>query len=325
MLSHLHRTTTARERTVFEFRPYGRITVIPPNTSPRSAFAGWGMVDLSPTRYLMNIPAKWTPCLLSAVRIVVGLLFFQHGAEKLWGFAGGRIDRDFASLRGMAGPIEVVGGGLIVLGLFTRTTAFILCGEMAVAYFRSWAPRGFWPINNGGEEAVLCCYIFLWLVTAGPGSFGLDAVLQRKRHYHSMKEKIALWEPQARSVLRIVLAFVFILHGFRNLFGFFPALAGRRGAVPMALDALPPLFGTLELAGGALLFFGLFTRPAAVVLAVQLAAAYWYSAVPRGGWPIRNGGNEVLFYFLVFAYLAADGAGVWSLDELFQSKPGGRN
>jgi putative oxidoreductase len=124
---------------------------------------------------------KWTPYLLSAVRIALGLLFFQHGAEKLWGFAGGRIDHDFASLRGIAGPIEVVGGALIVAGLFTRTSAFILCGEMAVAYFRSWAPRGLWPINNGGEEAVICCYLFLWLVTAGPGPWSLDALLE-KRH-----------------------------------------------------------------------------------------------------------------------------------------------
>ena len=128
----------------------------------------------------MSIASNRTPYLLSFVRIAVGLLFFQHGAEKLWGFAGGRIDHNFASLHGIAGPIEVVGGGLIVLGLFTRTTAFILCGEMAVAYFRSWAPRGFWPINNGGEEAVVCCFIFLWLVAAGPGRWSVDALLRIK-------------------------------------------------------------------------------------------------------------------------------------------------
>ena len=133
---------------------------------------------------MMNSAPKWTPYLLSFVRIAVGLLFFQHGAEKLWGFAGGRIDLEFTTLHGLAGPIEVVGGGLMVLGLFTRSTAFILCGEMAVAYFRSWAPRGFFPINNGGEEAVICCYIFLWLVTAGPGPWSVDALLRTKRASH---------------------------------------------------------------------------------------------------------------------------------------------
>ncbi len=124
---------------------------------------------------------KTAPALLSALRMAVGLLFFQHGAEKLWGFAGGRIDHDFASMRGFAGPLEVVGGLLLILGLFTRSTAFILCGEMAVAYFSRWAPRGFWPINNGGEEAVIFCFIFLWLVTAGAGPFSLDHLIQTRR------------------------------------------------------------------------------------------------------------------------------------------------
>jgi putative oxidoreductase len=131
----------------------------------------------------MNAPGtapRWTPYLLSALRIAVGLLFFQHGAEKIWGFAGGRIDHNFATMHGFAGPLEVIGGTLITLGLFTRTTAFILCGEMAVAYFSRWAPRGFWPITNGGEEAVIFCFVYLWLVTAGPGPWGLDALLHRR-------------------------------------------------------------------------------------------------------------------------------------------------
>jgi putative oxidoreductase len=77
--------------------------------------------------------------------------------------------------------LEVAGGTLIALGLFTRFTAFILCGEMAVAYFRSWAPRGFFPIQNGGEEAVLFCYIYLWLVTAGAGVWSLDRLMGENR------------------------------------------------------------------------------------------------------------------------------------------------
>jgi putative oxidoreductase len=105
----------------------------------------------------------------------------QHGGEKLWGFAGGRIDLNFPQLHALAGPIELIGGLLIALGLFTRSTAFILCGEMAVAYFRTWAPRGFFPVNNGGEEAVIFCYVYLWLVTSGAGSWSIDALIE-KRH-----------------------------------------------------------------------------------------------------------------------------------------------
>jgi len=125
--------------------------------------------------------AKWTPYFLSVIRILIGLLFFQHGAEKIWGFAGGRVDHNFATLHGFAGPLEVIGGLLIAAGLLTRFSAFILCGEMAVAYFTRWAPRGFWPINNGGEEAVLFCFVFLWLVTAGPGPWSLDSLIHGHR------------------------------------------------------------------------------------------------------------------------------------------------
>ena len=78
-----------------------------------------------------NASSKRTPYLLSVLRFIAGFLFIQHGLEKLWGFAGGRIDRDFASLHGVAGLIETPGGLLLILGLFTRPTAFILCGEMA--------------------------------------------------------------------------------------------------------------------------------------------------------------------------------------------------
>jgi putative oxidoreductase len=119
----------------------------------------------------MSAPEKsvrWTPYLLSVIRIAIGLLFFQHGAEKLWGFAGGRIDRNFGTLHGFAGPLEVVGGALICLGLFMRPCAFLLCGEMAVAYFSRWAPRGF-------------CFVFLWLVTAGAGAWSLDHIIHRRR------------------------------------------------------------------------------------------------------------------------------------------------
>ena len=254
----------------------------------------------------------FAPHLLIAIRLVIGLLFLQHGAEKLWGFAGGRIDHNFASLHGFAGPLEVVGGTFIALGLFTRTTAFILCGEMAIAYFRSWAPRGFFPIQNGGEEAVLFCFVYLWLVTAGAGMWGLDRLIERRRS--SLEQMVTSWEGYGRSILRIILAFTFTLHGFRLALGQFPPVAGRRRALLMALDLLPGMLGCWEILGGILLFLGLLTRPAAILSSISALAAYAYGAAPRGLWPIRNGGNETLIYACVFLYLAAAGAGIWSLD-----------
>jgi putative oxidoreductase len=258
------------------------------------------------------------PYLLSFARIIIGLLFLQHGAEKLWGFAGGRIDHNLGTLRGFAGPLEVIGGVLIVLGLFTRFTAFILCGEMAVAYFRAWAPRGFFPIQNGGEEAVLFCYIYLWLVTAGAGKFSLDHLIEKSRssQRRGITETIAAWETYGLSIVRMIFAFTFCLHGFRLAFALLPALNGRRIGVPMALDLLPRFGGYWEIVGGILLFLGLLTRPTAMISAIVAVSAYLYGAAPRGVWPIRNGGNEVLLYALVFAYIAVRGAGAWSLAKL---------
>jgi putative oxidoreductase len=127
--------------------------------------------------------AKWRPLVLSILRIVVALLFMTHGAQKLFGFpaslpGGGP---PLMSLFGISGILEFFGGLLILLGLFTRPVAFILAGEMAVAYFVMHAPGGFWPLLNRGEAAVLYCYVFLYLAVAGGGPWSLDRQLRRER------------------------------------------------------------------------------------------------------------------------------------------------
>ena len=126
------------------------------------------------------------PYLLSVLRIVAALLFFEHGTQKLVGFPTGPPYTGFPnfSLLGIAGMLEVVGGLLLLVGLFTRVTAFILCGEMAVAYFRAHLPRGFFPINNLGEITVMLCFFFLYLVAAGPGPWSLDYILSDPRGRH---------------------------------------------------------------------------------------------------------------------------------------------
>jgi putative oxidoreductase len=126
----------------------------------------------------------WAPYALASLRIVAGALFWMHGLEKFFGVGGGRIDRDvFGSIRGLGGLLETVGGPLIALGLLTRPTAFILSGEMAVAYFRSWAPRGFWASfqQPGMEASILFSFLYLYLWTSGPGAWSLDGLLARKR------------------------------------------------------------------------------------------------------------------------------------------------
>ena len=114
---------------------------------------------------------------LALFRIVVGLVFLQHGTEKVFGFpapADGT-QPPLLSLIGVGGLIEVVGGFLIIVGLFTRPTAFVLCGQMAVAYWFFHAPDGVFPIQNGGDGAILFCFSFLLLVFFGPGAIGFDA------------------------------------------------------------------------------------------------------------------------------------------------------
>jgi len=124
----------------------------------------------------------WSPRLLSVLRIVAALLFLQHGLAKLLGFphVAAFDNLKLISLLGLAGIIEIVGSVLVLLGLFTRAAAFILSGEMAVAYFMSHAPRGFFPILNGGELAILFCFVFLYLAVAGGGPWSVDAARGEK-------------------------------------------------------------------------------------------------------------------------------------------------
>jgi putative oxidoreductase len=125
---------------------------------------------------------SWAPDLLSVLRIVAAFLFIQVGSAKLFAFPGpimpGGGTAPVSTLPGIAGLIEVVGGTLLLLGLFTRPVAFILSGEMAVAYFYGHAPQGFWPVLNMGTDAVLYCFLFLFFSAAGPGPWSLDARLR---------------------------------------------------------------------------------------------------------------------------------------------------
>ncbi len=117
---------------------------------------------------------------LTLLRIIAGALFMQHGAQKLFGLFGGA-SAPFLNLMWFAGVLEFFGGLFIFLGLFTRPVAFLLSGEMAVAYFMAHAPRGFWPILNHGELPILFCFIFLFLAVAGGGQFTLDKLRHKKK------------------------------------------------------------------------------------------------------------------------------------------------
>lgn len=127
-----------------------------------------------------NFLAAWQPRVLSILRIVTAFLFMQHGAQKILGFpAEQRYPFDITSLSGVAGVLELFGGALLLIGLFTRPVAFLLSGMMAFAYFLVHAPQGFWPLNNGGELAALFSFVFLYIWTAGGGAWSIDNLIKR--------------------------------------------------------------------------------------------------------------------------------------------------
>jgi putative oxidoreductase len=121
--------------------------------------------------------SRWAPVFLSILRIVVALIFLQHGTQKFFGFPSAPANGFPAmmSLGWWQGIIELVGGGLLLVGLFTRPVAFILAGDMAVAYWMVHAPRNYmYPVVNGGDLAVVLCFVFLFLAFAGGGPWGID-------------------------------------------------------------------------------------------------------------------------------------------------------
>ena len=129
--------------------------------------------------------ARYTEATLALLRVVSALMLMQHGVQKMFGWLlpPDRPARAFELLsqRGVAGVLEVFGGVLLAIGLFTRPVAFLLSGLMAFAYFLSHSPDGFWPILNRGELAALYCFLFFYFSARGGGPYSVDAILERRR------------------------------------------------------------------------------------------------------------------------------------------------
>jgi putative oxidoreductase len=129
--------------------------------------------DYDSTMSIIKRFTGWAPRILGTTRILAGIFFVCHGAQLLGAF-GGVPKGTPAALIWTAGPLEIAGGALIAIGLFSRITAFLLSGMMAVAYFTGHAPKGFWPTLNGGELAIVYCWFYLYLAAHGPGGWALD-------------------------------------------------------------------------------------------------------------------------------------------------------
>lgn len=131
----------------------------------------------------MDFLSRFSSPLLSVLRIMSGLLFMEHGTSKLLGFPPTEMfaqPPETGSMIWIAGVLELVGGALLSIGLFTRPVAFVLSGQMAVAYFMAHASQAFWPIQNQGEAAILFCFVFLYIAAAGAGPWSADRAMRKK-------------------------------------------------------------------------------------------------------------------------------------------------
>ena len=127
-----------------------------------------------------ELETVWAPRMLSVLRIMAALIFFAHGTDKILGFPDTGRTPDAFTLGWIAGVIELFAGALLIVGLFTRPVAFLTSGLAASAYFIGHAPESFYPVINGGDAAILYCFVFLYLVFAGPGPWSLDALRSRR-------------------------------------------------------------------------------------------------------------------------------------------------
>jgi len=127
-----------------------------------------------------SLQTVWAPRVLSILRIVAALIFMEHGTSKLLGFPASPHSPEMWTLPWIAGVLELVGGALLVIGLITRPVAFILSGEMAFAYWMVHAKQSFFPVANGGDAAILFCFVFLYIAFAGGGPWSLDALIRGK-------------------------------------------------------------------------------------------------------------------------------------------------
>jgi putative oxidoreductase len=158
--------------------------LVPPGTFDGIAGAAivvlWHVVmgRLKENRMNSSLPLVWAPRMLSVLRIMAALLFMEHGLAKLFGFPAWPQHGPPAvfTLEWFSGIVEAVGGGLLALGLFTRPAAFLMSGEMAIGYFTVHFQRGFFPLLNGGDAAVLYCFLFLYFFVAGGGPWSIDRI-----------------------------------------------------------------------------------------------------------------------------------------------------
>jgi putative oxidoreductase len=258
-----------------------------------------------------SVLSKAAPVVLSITRAVIGFLVLWHGLIKIFGFPAGQGDAvPVMSLVGLSGVIELVGGALMILGLFTRPVAAILFVEMGISYLVLNLPKGFWSVDNDGEAAMLYCVFFLFVAAAGAGALSLDRLIGQQTQksgkwgFGSANADIAL------AIMRVAVAFMFIQHGMQKFLGSFGSRVDHN-------------WGTIRAWGGAMEFFlspllavGLFVKPISFLLSGEMAVAYFTRWARLGVWESLPRGEASIYFCYVFLFMFVAGGGAYALDNL---------
>lgn len=249
---------------------------------------------------------------LALLRILVGFILWQHGAQKLFGMFGGAPTATF-TMPWFTGGAEFLGGMAIAVGFLTRPFAVILAIDMAVFYVRVFLPDGFPPIvNRPGEVACLLFSTATLLAFTGPGKWSVDATARTLAHSVGSRAMLVDWRkhaPAALSVIRVLMGFLFFEYGLQKMFG----MVGETAEPFLTRQWFA---GVIELFGGAAIILGLFTRPIAFLCCGEMAFAYFINHNPRGFFPLQNGGERAVLFCYFFLFLVAAGPGKWSMDRL---------
>ena len=262
--------------------------------------------------------AKSYPFTLALLRIFAAFIFWQHGAQKVFGMFGGDAAATF-TLVWVAGLAEFFGSILLAVGFLTRPVSLVLAVDMAILYLGTYLPQGFPPVvDRNGEAAAILFAIAALFVFTGPERFSVDSVLKGRSggvEQSSIADHLNRHHSMALGAFRILIGLLYLEHGMQKMFGMFGANAQEFGVLLWYA-------GVIEFLGGVAITLGLFTRAVTFVTSGQMAFAFFLNHFPRAFFPIENAGERAVLFSFTFLFLVSAGAGLWSLDGLLKRRTG---